>query len=69
MDKIIDKNVHFRTSTKQVTFFFLLSPAKNVNIASHQTHWKIIYPGYSYWEEAIFQVSERESKNLMSLEK
>ena len=64
MDKIIDKNVHFRT--KQVTFFFFFfHQLKCQYCFPRQTHWKI----NSYWEQAIFQVSEPESKNLMSHEK
>ena len=35
-------------------------------LLSSQTLWKIIS---SYWKEAIFRVSEPESKNLMSHEK
>ena len=50
---------------RQVTFFFF-HQLKCQYCFPRQTLWKIIY---SYWEEAIFQVSEPESKNQMSHEK
>ena len=51
---------------RQVTFFFFFHQLKCQYCFPCQTLWKIIY---SYWEEAIFQVSEPESKNQMSHEK
>jgi len=45
---------------RQVTFFFFFPQLKCQYCFPCQTLWKIIY---SYWEEAIFQVSEPESKN------
>jgi hypothetical protein len=45
---------------RQVTFFFFFHQLKGQYCFPRQTLRKIIY---SYWEEAIFQVSEPESKN------
>ena len=45
---------------RQVTFFFFFHQLKCQYCFPCQTLWKIIS---SYWEEAIFQVSEPESKN------
>ena len=45
---------------RQVTFFFFFHQLKCQYCFPCQTLWKIIY---SHWEEAIFQVSEPESKN------
>ena len=64
IDKIIDTTLHFRTKTSD--FFFFFHQLKCQYCFPCQTLWKIIY---SYWEEAIFQVSEPESKNQMSHEK
>ena len=58
MDKIIDTTLHFRTKTSD--FFFFFHQLKCQYCFPCQTLRKIIY---SYWEEAIFQVSEPESKN------
>ena len=58
IDKIIDTTLHFRTKTSD--FFFFFHQLKRQYCFPCQTLWKIIY---SYWEEAIFQVSEPESKN------
>ena len=57
IDKIIDTTLHFRTKTSDFFFFHQL---KGQYCFPRQTLRKIIY---SYWEEAIFQVSEPESKN------